>query len=159
MNSGRQRAGDCQEYFFKINFVFKLYKKIVTKLGQLKKNGIIRYISAFEIVATSLLQFVEFENENNFFKHSQLSPALCGSEFIDHSILPKKLKSLDFFKKKKMQFFPGSFSIFQPFKWSQTLLPLFVEFENKSYIFKNIPSVPPPFTVRNSSTNNFYQIN
>ena len=36
-------------------------------------------------------------------------------------------------KKKKCKFFPGSFSIFQPFKWSQTLLPFFVEFEEKKF--------------------------
>ena len=90
-----------------------------------------RIIPFFLIVPTSLLFFVEFENENNFFKYSQLSPALCGPEFIDQSILPKKLKSLNIFrKKKKCKFFPGSFSIFQLFKWSQHCY-LFVKLEEK----------------------------
>ena len=41
-----------------------------------------------------------------------------------------------------MQFFPGSFSIFRPFKWSQHCY-LFCKVWKKNYILKNIPSNSP----------------
>ena len=39
------------------------------------------------------------------------------------------------------------------------MLPFFVEFWRWKYFFLNIPSYPPPFAVRNSLTNKFYQQN
>ena len=87
----------------------------------------LRIIPFFLIVTTSLLFFVEFENEF-FFKYFQLSPALCGPELIDQSILPIKFKSLNIFKKKNASFFrdPSLYSSF--FKWSEHCY-LFVEFD------------------------------
>ena len=69
----------------------------------------------------------------------------------------QKIEISGFLKKKKGIFFPGSFSIFQPFKWSQHCY-LFCKVW-KNYTFKDISSIPRPFAVRNSSTNHFYQIN
>ena len=45
--------------------------------------------------------FVKFERKRKKIKYPWLSPALRRPEFIDQSFLPKKLRSLDIFKKKK----------------------------------------------------------
>ena len=51
---------------------------------------------------------------------------------------------------------PGTFSTFQLFKLSQ-LSNLFQQNFDNFFFFLNIPSYPPPFAVRNSLTNQFYQ--
>ena len=52
----------------------------------------------------------------------------------------------------------GPFSTFQLFKLSQ-LRYHFCKVLKRKYLKKNIPSYPPPFPVRNSLTNQFYQKN
>ena len=107
-----------------------------------------------------LLFFVECKNDNYFFQIFLVIPR--PSRFIIHwlfNFTKQKLNLWIFSKKqKKMQVFSGSFSIFRPFKWSQHCY-LFCIVWKQNYIFKNIPSYPPPFAVRNSSTKHFYQIN
>ena len=107
-----------------------------------------------------LLFFVEFENENYFFQIFLAIPR--PSRFRIHwpFNFTKKIEISGFFQKKKekVQVFSEYFSIFWPLKWSQHCY-LFCRVWKKNYIFKNIPINPPPFAVRNSSTNHFYQIN